>query len=437
MKGNYPDKFFLESFGYGNAIYGQGLLDLKQKNDSTYYASFVNPIISSYYLTIHGNYYSSYIAPNRNDTLSISFYSEKDIKIGYRGDNEELFNHSAEYVEVMKNYFFINNEIDNWTQKDILINNPNDLLDYINARIQKKNEHLYSKNPVPAIINIGKEVIDVSEISFAMGVRNRLVDAKPLEQRFLFYRTIFRNKASLLGMDRPMSKIVYEEILNDSGLNLPNLSKVGPYQFEQFLKSIFQNSLGDSSQTFFEHLIAIAYLNLLKGGKSLSASEELDVLSYFTDNAIKSSIIYKSEMNSKDILQSNVNYLPFDKSDPNIFKSLISKYKGKKILIDFWATWCGPCIQGFNELRPLKEKFAEKNDVVFLYLTDESSNYDSWKGYTERLEGEHYLLKKEQFDLIYKENKLKGLPHYMLIDPEGNIKYSETMPKNLLSTIER
>lgn len=437
LRGDYPEDLVLDGFGYGNALYGQGLLDLQKKNDSTYYTSFQNPVISSYYLVLNGNYFSTYIAPNRNDTLIISFDSTRDIRVDYRGDNKALFDHSAKYVAIMENYFFGNKEIDSWTRKDFAISNAQELLDYTNERISKKNVHLHSENTAPAVLSVGKEVIDVSELGFAMRKKDQLPDGASLEGRFDFYRTIFRNNASLLGMDRPMSKIVYDEILSDSLLNLPNLSKMGPHRFEQDLDAVFQNSLGESRQAFFEHLIAIAYMNLLEGGKSLSASEKLDVLSYFTDSALKASIIYKSEMNSKNVLTSNVNYLPFDKSEPNVFKSLISRYKGKIILIDFWATWCGPCIQGFNELRPLKEKFANNKDIVFLYLTDESSNYDSWKGYTERLEGEHYLLSKEQFDLIYQEKKLKGLPHYMLIDSTGNIKYSQTMPKELLSTIER
>jgi len=105
-------------------------------------------------------------------------------------------------------------------------------------------------------------------------------------------------------------------------------------------------------------------------------------------------------------------------------------------LIDNWATWCGPCIAGFEKIHPLKEKYKDNKDIIFLYLTDESSNYNIWQGYTKKLSGEHYFLYENQSNKIYDDHKINGIPHYMLLDKEGNIKYSETIVDSIETKID-
>jgi len=38
--------------------------------------------------------------------------------------------------------------------------------------------------------------------------------------------------------------------------------------------------------------------------------------------------------------------------------AIISQYKGKVVVVDFWATWCGPCMQAMKEIEPLTIQFS-------------------------------------------------------------------------------
>lgn len=51
-------------------------------------------------------------------------------------------------------------------------------------------------------------------------------------------------------------------------------------------------------------------------------------------------------------------------SAEQILPTIIGNYKGKRILVDFWNTWCAPCRAAMSAIHPLKEQLT---DVVFVY----------------------------------------------------------------------
>lgn len=46
----------------------------------------------------------------------------------------------------------------------------------------------------------------------------------------------------------------------------------------------------------------------------------------------------------------------------------LSDLKGKLVILDFWATWCGPCLMSFPGMKKAMEKYAGRNDVAFVYI---------------------------------------------------------------------
>jgi thiol-disulfide isomerase/thioredoxin len=51
----------------------------------------------------------------------------------------------------------------------------------------------------------------------------------------------------------------------------------------------------------------------------------------------------------------------------------LSKYKGKYVFINYWATWCKPCVSEMPSLQRLTEKLRDKN-IVFLFASDETTD---------------------------------------------------------------
>lgn len=114
-----------------------------------------------------------------------------------------------------------------------------------------------------------------------------------------------------------------------------------------------------------------------------------------------------------------------DAKNEDLLNSIISKYKGKVILIDFWATWCGPCRMAMKEMQPMKEDLKDK-DITYIYLTGETSPLPTWKNMIPDIHGEHFRVTNEQWDYFYKALKIEGVPTYFIIDKNGNIAYRTT-----------
>jgi cytochrome c biogenesis protein CcmG/thiol:disulfide interchange protein DsbE len=91
--------------------------------------------------------------------------------------------------------------------------------------------------------------------------------------------------------------------------------------------------------------------------------------------------------------------------------------KGKFILIDFWATWCGPCIRAIPELNAFHEKF--KDDLVVIGISDESKEkINNFK----KVKIDYYsaIDTNETLKNIY---EVQGIPHCVLIDPNGIVRW--------------
>lgn len=108
-----------------------------------------------------------------------------------------------------------------------------------------------------------------------------------------------------------------------------------------------------------------------------------------------------------------------------LFPSIISKYRGHVLMVDFWATWCGPCLRAHKILTPMKEELKNK-DIIYLYITGETSPKETWDKMIPDIHGEHFRIKDNQWDYLIENLNIKGVPTYFIIDREGNISYRET-----------
>lgn len=124
----------------------------------------------------------------------------------------------------------------------------------------------------------------------------------------------------------------------------------------------------------------------------------------------------------------------FAKKAPDFkFKSLegkeisLSEFKGKVVLVNFWATWCGPCIHEMPDLQKLSEKYKEKGLQVLGLTVQSRPNQIPEKV---KMTGVTYPILLDTESVVEKFGGFYSIPQTFIIDQNGEIIEQITGPRS-------
>ena len=105
----------------------------------------------------------------------------------------------------------------------------------------------------------------------------------------------------------------------------------------------------------------------------------------------------------------------------DLFDDIFSRFKGKVLYIDVWATWCGPCRTELPYSIKLSEIYKDKN-IEFIYICVDSPK-ESWESFIKTLnyKSNQYNLDKVQSKLLRNKLQIRGIPTYCLINSKGEL----------------
>jgi cytochrome c biogenesis protein CcmG, thiol:disulfide interchange protein DsbE len=91
--------------------------------------------------------------------------------------------------------------------------------------------------------------------------------------------------------------------------------------------------------------------------------------------------------------------------------------KGKFVLIDFWATWYGPCRRAIPDLNQFRTEFEK--DLIIIGISDESQ--ETIQSMTNPKMDYYSAIDSE--NRMYNLLEIRGIPHCIVIDPEGIVRW--------------
>lgn len=278
-------------------------------------------------------------------------------------------------------------------------------------------------------INPGKTIVDAS-----VGPSAKIIDGGELTKVYLNYQKELAEKNKKFSS---AAYLAYNDQINSLKMQMDSLAKERDVKFGSTSQSTVEHKI-----EFIKHnptnSLSLVYLEQLAGNKTIQVDIK-GLLESLSNDLLEDAKAKKiaAMLNADTNLIVGGKAIPFEQQSSDGKLIRLTDYRGKYVLLDFWASWCAPCRQESPHLVKAYEKYKSKNFDVLAVSLD--SNKESWLKAIkdDGLNWKHVSdLKgwKNSVSILY---AVRAVPTNYLIDPNGVIVAKDLRGEELEIALEK